>query len=136
MCKYCDDVTKAQKDYTAKWPKFCRKCGGAGELFYSEDVAGDGGSRMQMSDYCESCIGQGKCPRCAELQAVEEWGNDEKDTCWNCGWMVGAEACPELDMCPEEEAHMFDDIPDLDTLLDMQMEMRLSGETEFWSNEW
>lgn len=136
MCKYCDSVTAAAKAYKAKWPKSCPKCGGAGEHNWYEDVAGDGGSRMPMGDYCDYCVGQGKCPRCGELQSGEEWGADINDTCWNCGWKSGDEACPVLDMCPEEESRMFDDIPDESILWDETELLHDAVERALSREEW
>ena len=94
MDGHCDEcrvnaamVRDAINDYKARWPDHCRACSGAGYFAYDEDVAGDGGSRMQMSEPCDVCSGQLKCARC--MRENLQWDNlphDAKWVCIYCGW--------------------------------------------------
>jgi hypothetical protein len=89
---------KAVDDYEARWPKYCRKCGGwGGKLGY------DSSTGMEDYDPCQACIELGYCPQCGEATAemLEEPGEGYYDyfACSLCGWR---------DDDPNREGHPMD----------------------------
>lgn len=67
-------IVRAEK-FIETWPKFCRKCLGAGTISYIENLAphGAGYWPCEMQDACEECEGKGLCPLCGE-ETVDDDG--------------------------------------------------------------
>ena len=78
-----DHYQHARNDYEAAWPNYCRTCGGLGKTEWEEEYGG------VYIDPCETCLEQGKCPRCAGSF------DGESDICSHCGWEYDTtEGCP------------------------------------------
>jgi hypothetical protein len=68
--------------YEAKWPKYCRSCGGEGGTYWS-------GSRDEPPsvDVCDDCVVQEKCPRCGETVVwYNEITEENVSICPHCQW--------------------------------------------------
>ena len=113
----CTRRLEAMKAFEAKYPKYCRSCGGTGSWYdpgvrYHSDGSGtppDGGPCV--------CIEEGHCPLCAgalllQTQIANGIAGDYS-RCIVCGWdewkiMQGkaqAESLPEVDCyCYEERS--------------------------------
>ena len=81
--------------WLAKWPNFCRSCGGWGVHHYTMYHDGPRYPGEHMMDPCDCTQsrpeGPQKCPRCAELGL---W-NDCTGPCSFCGWNYD-DGYPEL----------------------------------------
>jgi hypothetical protein len=81
----CERARELLEDFRRAWPLACTGCGAWGSVTYYEDVVGDGGPMMQMSEECARCVGEAICGRCASsdisINGDEGWG-----TCQACGW--------------------------------------------------
>jgi len=86
-----ETINKEIEFFGKRHPNYCRTCGGQGSHTYWENVAGDGGSHMQMAESCPDCTEKGICPRCGKTSL-----NEECDSCTNCAWMYKT-----IDVCPE-----------------------------------
>lgn len=96
--KQCQEATaKAQKaieEFDQKWPKCCKKCGGAGELEYTYDPSPAGVSlapgTMTDADPCPDCAEKGVCARCGEPLPEVFWSEgDWPKPCPHCGTLFG-----------------------------------------------
>ena len=110
------EMKAAHDAWVTRWPNYCRKCEGKGEILYQEDPSAGGISlspgTMTFGEPCPDCTEQGKCPRCGMLNAWndDDWdiGNlDEyswpKKSCQECGWSYTAyTASPDEYSCPPE----------------------------------
>lgn len=93
-------LEKAIAEYQAKWPNYCHKCNGSGNLISYQSVPyGMGDTNMEVDDFCETCLGEGKCPRCGKTVFKEDDYYSDNMTCPECGWDERSEICPELDDC-------------------------------------
>lgn len=86
--------------YEARWPNYCRECGGVGLIVYST------GSYYEPPDIglCAACERRNTCPRCGNYTPDERsydafWYGEQ--TCPSCGLVVGdtSESCPEPHEC-------------------------------------
>jgi hypothetical protein len=99
-------ILALQQEYDTCYSNWCRTCHGVGYNVWYEDVVGDGGPSMPMSEPCYDCVAQGKCPRCGH-QHDENWqvnrsgptDDPRDDPCENCDWSWGYGGRPELDYC-------------------------------------
>jgi hypothetical protein len=85
------EMKRKHDEYVEKWPNYCRKCGGAGEVSRTENQSPIGSGLVWLEtlyEFCEHCIGNAVCPRCGKQLP------DESGECAHCGWDYGAEACP------------------------------------------
>lgn len=82
----CDAAQTAALAWAALWPRHCTHCYGSGVVAWMEDVAGDGGPRMPMSESCEHCVGMLHCPRCAAVLDFFDDDNEGVPPCRACGW--------------------------------------------------
>ena len=83
------DMDKANKEYEAKWPKYCKKCKGWGVFTWRENASPHGSGEywpMDMSDPCEDCVGKGICARCGELGMPVVDDELLEGPCTACGW--------------------------------------------------
>lgn len=88
-------IQRAIEHFAELHPHYCRTCLGEGALNYMEDVCGDGGPRMPMSDPCPDCTEIGKCPLCGQMTLDEDC-----EKCSNCKWTyLTNEICPEPYEC-------------------------------------
>lgn len=87
-----------------QWPAACPRCGGEGELFWTENGAphGAGFWPMDVSEVCE-CVASGHCARCGghvpEWEEEDAEGNYPETPCPHCGWNWGEgdeDACPSV----------------------------------------
>lgn len=98
--------------FEARYPGYCRTCGGTGELRYIENGAphGAGYWPMLMIELCEDCMG--RCPRCGYTPTdwtEAQWDRfyDGMEPCPVCGFIHGeqdqwtAPPEPECDYWPE-----------------------------------
>ena len=70
------EMKRVHDEWVAKWPNYCRKCGGAGEFIYQENQAPFGSGCVwleTLSEPCEECLGNGHCPRCGKDIPEEEF---------------------------------------------------------------
>jgi hypothetical protein len=80
-CKTCEDNIK----WNVKYPNACQKCGSVGSF---ETM----GTYWEPPDfwYCEGCLDEGYCPRCADdLEWDEEREEYIENPCQTCGWNWG-----------------------------------------------
>lgn len=78
-----------QAAYVAKYPNYCKTCGGFGVHCWEErHDAGYPGE--PMSEPCDACTGQGICARCGE-KGLDEDGNGP---CTHCGWNYDDDGYP------------------------------------------
>lgn len=79
--------------WIAEWPNYCRECNGAGEHHWIENGAphGAGFWSMPMSEFCENCVGVGKCSHCGAPDMIDTETGD--GPCSACGWNYDDE-CP------------------------------------------
>lgn len=79
--------------FAAKYPNYCRACGGTGIVSYQENLAphGEGPWMHEMQDACEACFG--KCPRCGRPLPDDDAEVDSfyagELACGECGFTVG-----------------------------------------------
>ena len=75
-----------RNEWILLWPNYCLFCGGRGEFEYTDLVPyGDTNVSMPGSEFCEHCLGTGRCPRCGQSDIY--YGNSEQElTCKVCGW--------------------------------------------------
>ncbi len=67
--------------YQARFPGYCRRCGGEGWHYIPDTREVQGGVEP-----CPLCLELGCCPGCgAEHEALSEWGT-ASFTCPACGW--------------------------------------------------
>jgi hypothetical protein len=80
-------MKRPHDEYVEKWPNYCRECGGVGEVTWQENQSPLGSGMVWLEtivDLCDSCFGNGKCPRCGELN--DEDLDVELYKCQHCGW--------------------------------------------------
>ncbi len=91
---------EAIRVWEEKYPGYCRTCGGAGTISWTENGAphGAGFWAMPMTEGCDACLVQNRCPRCGfqmlpKDQDVPEPGGeiagrfrDLPEPCPHCGW--------------------------------------------------
>lgn len=99
-------VQRAQNDYDAAWPAYCAECNGWGGYYsqYDPSPSGVSLSSGSITDFtpCESCLGNGICPRCGQMG----WAGEEagEKPCVSCRWIEGEAGRPIWDgMCVCEE---------------------------------
>jgi len=86
-----------REDYRRRYPDYCKACGGSGVVSWTENGApyGAGFWAMEMSDCCDHCSGQGKCPGCGQPvfseQDLENMDGSGKLYCEQCGWVDDGE---------------------------------------------
>ena len=82
---------KARDAYAAKWPRYCRECGGKGGVVcYDDPGASDcslSGGLMEFYEDCPNCYQDSVCPRCGHT--VWTFLDDPPLTCPHCGWTEG-----------------------------------------------
>lgn len=67
--------------YAARFPGYCRHCGGEGWIYFPGTREVQGGAEA-----CSLCLELGRCPGCGtEHEALTEWGTDSF-ACPACGW--------------------------------------------------
>lgn len=104
----------ARKDFEAKWPGFCKACNASGLVSWQESRGEFWGSPCSetVTEFCESCIGVDKCPRCGVVDQDNFTQDavltgDFKAYCDACEWHEGESAPEVLDEfdcgCFEEE---------------------------------
>jgi len=69
------------EEWIEKWPKYCTKCGGWGQITW-EDNHGIPGPGERVTDVCD-CVYDGVCPRCA---ATLDDPKEDEANCSACGW--------------------------------------------------
>ena len=83
--------------WVAKWPNYCHKCGGAGEVTWQENQSPIGSGMVwleTLSEPCENCVLNDKCPRCGDKIS---WDDvlDLPQNCKHCGFdFDNPEPCP------------------------------------------
>ena len=86
-CSY--EAQKAEHDvFVAKYPEYCAKCGGVGLMFWTESHGEPHLGGEPMQDWCNDCVANMRCPRCAgQVVAVEDVASGYGDffLCHNCG---------------------------------------------------
>lgn len=91
------EMKRLHDEYVAKWPNYCRKCGGVGEVTWQENQAPLGSGMVwleELSDSCPSCLMNGVCPRCRK-QIPDNLLVEDDIICPFCKWKLGtAEVCP------------------------------------------
>ena len=95
--------------YEAKWPNYCKTCGGSGAVGYYDDPIGEPWSSPQWLEEPCDCVEDGICPRCGKhavvwLTSLETFNRGIEhdyipypDTpfCALCGWLDNAPRRPE-----------------------------------------
>ncbi len=93
MQTHTQECLKVQADraqWVAKWPTYCRICGGAGGfVHHGIRYYSDGSGEPDDYEPC-SCTEQGICPRCGEKGLLRRIGADDiaeiAPPCTSCGW--------------------------------------------------
>lgn len=70
--------------FEAKYPHYCRKCGGEGNVHGWENPDPASGHGWPFTEPCPACADNGICPRCG----LENTLNEDCDSCSACGWQV------------------------------------------------
>jgi hypothetical protein len=74
--------------WEAKWPGYCRRCGGKGMIEYSFDPSPAGVSlapgTMTDADPCPVCLEHGWCPRCGKALTTDY--ENSSTWCEACEW--------------------------------------------------
>lgn len=100
--KNCLERQKAYQNFIAKYPNYCKTCGGTGYWYtyatYWEDA--DGGP-------C-SCVEEGICPRCGEKTLLVD--KEGLSDCLKCNWseryfLFDAKNVPPDIACPNTECY-------------------------------
>jgi len=125
-----EQMKAARDEWITRWPNYCRKCSGTGEITYQDDPSPAGislsGGTITYSDPCPDCTPKGRCPRCGyEAWNIFDWLHENADEyewprkpCQECGWSyTNYTNSPDEYSCPrevcswelEELEHPFDD---------------------------
>ena len=79
---YYSEIEQKNEEFKAKWPNYCKKCGGWGMHSYTEMHGFNYGCGEQMAEPCE-CVEEGICPRCGKEAGFDDEG---QGPCQHCGW--------------------------------------------------
>jgi hypothetical protein len=88
MEEYGREIAKAQTEWAAKWPNYCRACDGWG-MWHTRQTywePADGGP-------CEE-LHEEQCHRCGEHHVLIALGNEDI-VCIKCGWVCGQDGLPQ-----------------------------------------
>lgn len=103
------------KDYSTRWPDYCRTCGATGIDSWSENAAPHGSSRnwpLVHKEPCSACAGF--CPRCKHEFTEDEYDEfvDKKLPCPECNWGWGSSSNDYAPVEPECFCWMQTEIDD------------------------
>lgn len=73
--------------YRIKYPDYCKSCLGWGVVSFTQSHPyGSTTASETLSEPCETCVGNGLCPRCMKpVQCQPDYG-DLVLPCPHCGW--------------------------------------------------
>lgn len=83
-------LKKLHEDWVSRWPNYCKSCDGAGSWTDYENL-GDGLGGMPVTNFCDDCVGIGKCSRCGTGLDPES----DDGPCSFCSWNYD-------DFCPPQ----------------------------------
>jgi len=93
----CNERTDAYERelerFETLYPHYCRPCGAVGGFYstYDPSPAGVSLGSGYLTDFdpCSHCIEEGRCPRCAAQDSMDE----ENTRCEVCGWKCEDATC-------------------------------------------
>lgn len=101
-------------EWEAKYPNYCRNCGGAGSVLVTENYAPHGARSAwpcTFEDVCD-CVIEGRCPRCgATLPESNPDAEPGLELCLQCSWDATT-PLKEQQHAPEWECTCWFDEPD------------------------
>jgi len=87
---YCKEKTaqygKDMAAFVAKYPNYCKRCGGEGVIHYPENQSPLGSGMVWMEDLTDACdciTEEGRCPLCA---TPFEEDDEDCEKCLHCEW--------------------------------------------------